>query len=41
VIAERGVRHGHVVFVPTEPAAHDHPHTHGRARRRIPSSAGR
>ena len=30
VIAERGVRHGHVVYVPsTESAAHSHSHSHG------------
>jgi CopG family nickel-responsive transcriptional regulator len=40
VIAERGVRHGHVVYIPApEPAAHSHGHDHGhshapRGRRR-------
>jgi CopG family nickel-responsive transcriptional regulator len=51
VIAERGVRHGHVVFVPTGPAAgahhdhphhhHDHPHPPVRAKRRATPSTGR
>ncbi len=35
VIAERGVRHGHVVMMPIEPHAHGHGHTHGaRAHRK-------
>jgi CopG family nickel-responsive transcriptional regulator len=30
VIAERGVRHGHVVMMPIEPhAGHGHGHSHG------------
>jgi CopG family nickel-responsive transcriptional regulator len=29
VIAERGVRHGHVVIMPVEPHTHSHPHSHG------------
>jgi CopG family nickel-responsive transcriptional regulator len=29
VIAERGVRHGHVVMMPIEPHAHGHSHAHG------------
>jgi len=29
VIAERGVRHGHVVVMPIEPHAHGHAHAHG------------
>jgi CopG family transcriptional regulator, nickel-responsive regulator len=29
VIAERGVRHGHVVMMPIEPHAHGHAHSHG------------
>lgn len=35
VIAERGVRHGHVVYVPTAGAPHAHakPHAHGHRRR--------
>jgi len=28
VISERGVRHGHVVFMPSEPAVTPHPHGH-------------
>jgi CopG family nickel-responsive transcriptional regulator len=36
VIAERGVRHGHVVFIPTEPVGrrprHAHAHDHKRGR---------
>ena len=28
VIAERGVRHGHVVMMPIEATAHTHGHTH-------------
>jgi CopG family transcriptional regulator, nickel-responsive regulator len=41
VIAERGVRHGHVVYVPapegmahshSHPHAHDHTHAHGQPR---------
>src|SRR5215475_8520521 len=32
VIAERGVRHGHVVMMPIDPDhAHGHSHTHGHA----------
>src|ERR1700742_3478886 len=33
VIAERGVRHGHVVFMPAEPdgAGHTHSHGHGHS----------
>lgn len=32
VIAERGVRHGHVVMMPIEPGhGHDHGHSHGHA----------
>ena len=37
VIAERGVRHGHVVYVPTPAGtihSHGHGHTHRRPRRR-------
>jgi CopG family nickel-responsive transcriptional regulator len=36
VIAERGVRHGHVVFMPTDADAgsHDHDHTHREAKKR-------
>jgi CopG family nickel-responsive transcriptional regulator len=34
VIAERGVRHGHVVFVPTEGQRHAHAHAHTHARKR-------
>jgi CopG family nickel-responsive transcriptional regulator len=34
VIAERGVRHGHVVMMPIEPhAAHHHPHGHKGQRK--------
>lgn len=29
VIAERGVRHGHVVMMPIEPHGHGHTHAHG------------
>ena len=29
VIAERGVRHGHVVMMPIEPHTHGHSHVHG------------
>jgi CopG family transcriptional regulator, nickel-responsive regulator len=29
VIAERGVRHGHVVMMPIEPHSHSHGHAHG------------
>ena len=29
VIAERGVRHGHVLFMPNDTAAHVHHHGHG------------
>jgi len=34
VIAERGVRHGHVVMMPVEPHGHDHGHerAHGAAK---------
>ena len=32
VIAERGVRHGHIVVMPIEPADHDHAHD-AKARR--------
>ena len=28
VIAERGVRHGHVVMMPIEPHTHEHGHSH-------------
>ncbi len=31
VIAERGVRHGHVVFMPADPAAGPHSRDHGHA----------
>ena len=30
VIAERGVRHGHVVFMPAGPGANPHSHDHGQ-----------
>jgi CopG family nickel-responsive transcriptional regulator len=34
VIAERGVRHGHVVYVPApNGAAHSHSHAHGHSHR--------
>ena len=36
VIAERGVRHGHVVYVPA-PAKEAHSHSHGRSRDRTQS----
>ena len=36
VIAERGVRHGHVVYVPApNGTAHDHPHRHSHAPKRV------
>jgi CopG family nickel-responsive transcriptional regulator len=46
VIAERGVRHGHVVYVPapdgkTRRAAHDHGHDHGHAHDRAGKRAKR
>jgi len=38
VIAERGVRHGHITYMPVEPAArghdHDQSHTHAPPRRK-------
>jgi CopG family nickel-responsive transcriptional regulator len=36
VIAERGVRHGHVVFIPSDAgsSSHDHAHTHRAAKKR-------
>jgi CopG family transcriptional regulator, nickel-responsive regulator len=41
VIAERGVRHGHVAVIPMEPGSghshghsHAHPHSHGKAAKR-------
>ena len=34
VIAERGVRHGHVVMMPIEPHAHGHGHAHGAKAQR-------
>jgi CopG family nickel-responsive transcriptional regulator len=41
VIAERGVRHGHVTVIPMEPDpghsrghTHTHPHSHGKAAKR-------
>jgi CopG family transcriptional regulator, nickel-responsive regulator len=33
VIAERGVRHGHIVVMPIEPADHDHAHAHAAKAR--------
>jgi CopG family transcriptional regulator, nickel-responsive regulator len=33
VIAERGVRHGHVVFMPADIDAHAHDHDHGHTHR--------
>jgi CopG family transcriptional regulator, nickel-responsive regulator len=33
VIAERGVRHGHVVFMPADVDAHAHDHDHGHTHR--------
>ena len=37
VIAERGVRHGHVVFMPSDAgiSSHDHDHTHRAAKKRL------
>jgi CopG family transcriptional regulator, nickel-responsive regulator len=39
VIAERGVRHGHVVFMPAEPdgAGHTHSHGHGHSHSHGPA----
>src|ERR1700722_8471696 len=38
VITERGVRHGHIVFMPVEPDgsghSHGHAHSHGAGKRR-------
>jgi CopG family nickel-responsive transcriptional regulator len=36
IIAERGVRHGHVVFMPIEPGSsgHSHPHSHGAIKKK-------
>jgi CopG family transcriptional regulator, nickel-responsive regulator len=34
VIAERGVRHGHVVFMPADSGIGSHGHTHGAAKKR-------
>jgi CopG family nickel-responsive transcriptional regulator len=31
VISERGVRHGHLVYMPVEPHAHSHDHDHGHS----------
>ena len=47
VIAERGVRHGHVVFMPADPGANPHNHDHGQGqphrtvKRKAKSSAER
>jgi CopG family nickel-responsive transcriptional regulator len=37
VIAERGVRHGHVMFMPSDAgsSSHDHDHTHRATRKRL------
>jgi len=37
VIAERGVRHGHVIFMPSDTgsSSHDHDHTHRAAKKRL------
>ena len=37
VITERGVRHGHVVFMPSDAgsSSHDHDHTHRAAKNRL------
>jgi len=32
VIAERGVRHGHIVFMPLQDSGHGHGHGHGHRR---------
>jgi CopG family nickel-responsive transcriptional regulator len=37
VIAERGVRHGHVVFMPIEHGEHGHGHSHDHGNRRLKS----
>ena len=34
VIAERGVRHGHVLFMPTDGSARAHRHGHGHGRQK-------
>jgi CopG family nickel-responsive transcriptional regulator len=37
VIAERGVRHGHIVFIPADPGAtpHGHDHTHRTTKKNV------
>jgi CopG family nickel-responsive transcriptional regulator len=37
VIAERGVRHGHIVVMPIEPADHGHEHAHSHATKARPA----
>jgi CopG family nickel-responsive transcriptional regulator len=44
VIAERGVRHGHVVFIPVDPGAtphsHGHDHPHRTTKKRVGGRTG-
>ena len=39
VIAERGVRHGHVVFIPIAHGEHEHGHSHVHGHARVKSGA--
>jgi CopG family transcriptional regulator, nickel-responsive regulator len=39
VIAERGVRHGHVVFMPIQHSEHGYGHSHGHSHRRLKSGS--